>query len=141
MSDDKVGAQNWTFACWQYIEVADEAGDEGYLVCCYDCARELIALRDRPRAVDGRLTVLRLGDVGAADAEFCCDRCGSETPWCSADKRHEAQRKNFDLIYDNTTPDHDTPCEVCGQTPTLPATGMCAVCTFGEADAADWHKE
>ena len=26
-------------------------------------------------------------------------------------------------------------CDVCGQTPVLTATGMCAVCTFGEADA------
>lgn len=32
------------------------------------------------------------------------------------------------------TPDWETPCEVCGQTPTVPLTGLCGPCTFGEAD-------
>lgn len=36
----------------------------------------------------------------------------------------------------DTEPDWDTPCEVCGQTPTVPITGLCGPCTFGEADTA-----
>lgn len=34
----------------------------------------------------------------------------------------------------DTEPDWDTPCIVCGEVPTLPATGMCGPCTFGEAE-------
>ena len=30
----------------------------------------------------------------------------------------------------------DSECEVCGQTPTVRATGLCGPCTFGEADTA-----
>lgn len=33
-------------------------------------------------------------------------------------------------------PDWQTPCEVCEAVPTLPATGMCGPCTFGEAETA-----
>ncbi len=33
-------------------------------------------------------------------------------------------------------PDWTTPCEVCGELPTVPETGMCGPCTFGEADTA-----
>lgn len=34
------------------------------------------------------------------------------------------------------------PCDVCDQRPTLKTTGMCAVCTFGEADALwEWLDE
>jgi len=35
---------------------------------------------------------------------------------------------------DDTTPDWDTKCSVCGAVPTVPVTGMCGPCTFGEAD-------
>lgn len=31
-------------------------------------------------------------------------------------------------------PDWQSSCEVCGQSPILPITGMCGPCTFGEAD-------
>jgi ribosomal protein L37E len=31
-------------------------------------------------------------------------------------------------------PDYSATCEVCGQSPIVPATGMCGPCTFGEAD-------
>jgi len=34
----------------------------------------------------------------------------------------------------DTEPDWTGSCEVCGQSPILPATGMCGPCTFGEAD-------
>jgi hypothetical protein len=33
-------------------------------------------------------------------------------------------------------PDWKKGCEVCGQKPTLPLTGLCGPCTFGEADTA-----
>lgn len=36
----------------------------------------------------------------------------------------------------DTTPDWTRKCEVCGETPVVPATGMCGPCTFGEADTA-----
>ena len=39
------------------------------------------------------------------------------------------------------TPDWETPCEVCGEVPTVPATGMCGPCTFGEADTAGGNWE
>jgi hypothetical protein len=35
-----------------------------------------------------------------------------------------------------TEPDWTRECEVCGQTPVVPVTGMCGLCTFGEADTA-----
>jgi len=31
-------------------------------------------------------------------------------------------------------PDWSGRCEVCGESPIMPATGMCGPCTFGEAD-------
>lgn len=34
------------------------------------------------------------------------------------------------------TPDWKTPCEICGEIPTLPLTGMCGPCTFGESETA-----
>jgi hypothetical protein len=35
-----------------------------------------------------------------------------------------------------TEPDWKTPCFVCGEKPTVPCTGMCGPCTFGEAETA-----
>ena len=35
---------------------------------------------------------------------------------------------------DDSEPDWSTPCSVCEATPTVPLTGMCGPCTFGEAD-------
>lgn len=32
-------------------------------------------------------------------------------------------------------------CEVCEEPGVFPETGMCAVCTFGEADAAEWDYD
>lgn len=37
---------------------------------------------------------------------------------------------------DSTTPDYSMTCEVCGETPVVPLTGLCGPCTFGEADTA-----
>lgn len=36
----------------------------------------------------------------------------------------------------STEPDWTSECEVCGQTPIVPMTGLCGPCTFGEADTA-----
>lgn len=33
-------------------------------------------------------------------------------------------------------PDWSRKCDVCGQRPVVPETGMCGPCTFGEADTA-----
>ena len=33
-------------------------------------------------------------------------------------------------------PDWTNKCEVCGETPIVPVTGMCGPCTWGEADTA-----
>jgi len=33
-----------------------------------------------------------------------------------------------------TEPDWTTPCENCNAVPTLPITGLCGPCTFGEAE-------
>ena len=30
--------------------------------------------------------------------------------------------------------DYDTPCEVCGEKPTVHPTGLCGPCCFGEAE-------
>lgn len=35
---------------------------------------------------------------------------------------------------DGTEPDWSGECEVCGQSPIVPLTGMCGPCTFGEAE-------
>lgn len=59
-------------------------------------------------------------------------------------RRHKHKVIDHDLnkrpIYeandDDTKPDWSRKCEVCGQTPIVPFTGLCGPCTFGEADTA-----
>jgi hypothetical protein len=34
-------------------------------------------------------------------------------------------------------PDWEHECDVCGSVPTVPETGMCGPCTFGDASTAD----
>lgn len=44
---------------------------------------------------------------------------------------------NFGMRFEqepNLEPDLEGECEVCGQSPTVPLTGMCGPCTFGEAE-------
>jgi len=38
-------------------------------------------------------------------------------------------------------PDWTTKCEICGEVPIMPATGMCGPCTTGEADTAGGNWE
>jgi hypothetical protein len=35
---------------------------------------------------------------------------------------------------EETEPDWTKKCEICGQSPIVPCTGMCGPCTFGEAE-------
>lgn len=37
---------------------------------------------------------------------------------------------------EQTRPDWERRCEVCGNSPVVPITGMCGPCTFGEAETA-----
>ena len=37
----------------------------------------------------------------------------------------------------DTTPDWGSQCEVCDAVPTVPLTGLCGPCTFGEASTAN----
>ena len=39
-------------------------------------------------------------------------------------------------LCDEMEPDWEGSCEVCGQSPIMPITGMCGPCTTGEADTA-----
>lgn len=41
-----------------------------------------------------------------------------------------------ELPEEDTAPDWTRQCEVCGETPIVPFTGLCGPCTFGEADTA-----
>jgi hypothetical protein len=52
-------------------------------------------------------------------------------------KRKLFRKNTFTPEYD---PDWTSECEVCGQSPIVPLTGMCGPCTFGEADtvAGNW---
>ncbi len=43
----------------------------------------------------------------------------------------------YDAPVVTVTHDYKRACFVCGAKPTVPETGMCGPCTFGEADTAD----
>lgn len=47
---------------------------------------------------------------------------------------HRATGRKEDRL--DAEPDYSGSCEVCGESPIVPATGMCGPCTFGEADTA-----
>lgn len=51
-------------------------------------------------------------------------------------KGKEVAPKARELKKREQEPDWSKKCEVCGQSPIVPATGMCGPCTFGEADTA-----
>lgn len=50
-------------------------------------------------------------------------------------KRKKPQKTETAADHD-TRPDWTAECENCGQSPVVPATGLCGPCTFGEADTA-----
>ena len=51
-------------------------------------------------------------------------------------KRQADRARKAEQQKDQTRPDWEGKCSVCGESPIVPATGMCGVCTFGTADAA-----
>lgn len=64
---------------------------------------------------------------------------GPITPW----KGSWAQRSKAnhsvpaqETTEEDTKPDWTRHCEVCGEKPIVPITGMCGPCTFGEAETA-----
>jgi hypothetical protein len=47
----------------------------------------------------------------------------------------EANKRRDDAqVRGDTEPDWSHECEVCGQRPIVPVTGLCGPCTFGEAE-------
>lgn len=51
----------------------------------------------------------------------------------SEDKLKDDPEQSHDA---ETAPDWKGKCDVCGQSPIVPVTGMCGPCTFGEAETA-----
>lgn len=51
-------------------------------------------------------------------------------------KTAKAKRQPKEAISEDrkSEPDWTKKCECCGQSPIVPATGLCGPCTFGEAD-------
>lgn len=48
--------------------------------------------------------------------------------------KHQRNRYESEIANDeDMRPDWETPCDICGQVPTVPLTGLCGPCTFGEA--------
>lgn len=64
----------------------------------------------------------------------CCDTPKGKGPHsddCPQGKVGLPMQSNSDA-----DPDWSRSCSVCGSRPIVPVTGMCGVCTFGEADCA-----
>ena len=51
-------------------------------------------------------------------------------------KKHKKKPKIIQSGDPRTEPDWQTSCKVCGAVPTVPLTGLCGPCTFGEAETA-----
>ena len=53
---------------------------------------------------------------------------------------HQPTRERRMATEAETRPDWQSPCQNCGSVPTVPLTGLCGPCTFGEAETAggDW---
>lgn len=49
---------------------------------------------------------------------------------------YEAKREELKPGDPRIEPDYEGTCEVCGDSPIVPLTGMCGPCTFGEAATA-----
>jgi hypothetical protein len=52
-------------------------------------------------------------------------------------KRKRKTKSKKKVVNNEFTPDYKSPCMLCDAIPTVPATGMCGPCTFGEADTTD----
>ena len=69
-----------------------------------------------------------------------CAKCGNSIR-ANRIEKHEAAcgtrpRPEPALVPPSMEPDWTKACDVCGQTPIVPDTGMCGPCTFGEAATA-----
>jgi CO dehydrogenase/acetyl-CoA synthase alpha subunit len=52
----------------------------------------------------------------------------------SMNNKNKQPPKPRELSKKETEPDWSRKCEICGQSPIVPCTGMCGPCTFGEAE-------
>lgn len=91
----------------------------------------------------------RCDRVSFVQPKYRCDRAATATGRCAkhSEPMHAGAKAygaapttappaEADHYTDESRPDWTKECEVCGQTPILPVTGMCGPCTFGEADTA-----
>jgi outer membrane protein assembly factor BamB len=54
------------------------------------------------------------------------------------EKNYQERKEKYEAakVEKGTKPDWSGKCDVCGQSPIVPMTGMCGPCTFGEASTA-----
>ncbi len=64
--------------------------------------------------------------------EVKCINCGKEDTRKDDDPLTEGIGHICDIC--GCSPDWEGTCEICGDSPIVPVTGMCGPCTFGEAD-------
>lgn len=56
---------------------------------------------------------------------------------CKKNLLMKEQQKHEDaMAAEETKPDWNGSCDVCGMSPIVPLTGLCGPCTFGDADTA-----
>jgi hypothetical protein len=51
-------------------------------------------------------------------------------------KKKKPEKKPEPVRDSEMEPDWSGKCEVCGESPIVPATGLCGPCSFGEAETA-----
>jgi len=84
-------------------------------------------------------------DIGVEDMKeaipvhapsFVCSTCKEQFPAGSARVVH--QHGKIECAHcGGIEPDYEHECDVCGQSPILPVSGMCGACTWGEAELID----
>jgi hypothetical protein len=52
-------------------------------------------------------------------------------------EENKKKERETEEVESEFEPDWSTPCSNCGAVPTVPATGLCGPCTFGEAKTID----
>jgi hypothetical protein len=96
-------------------------------------------------ATQARCSCGNLAPKGGTLCRTCSNRqtrcaCGNMAPKgkseCAACYRERTGATKPALREPDTEPDWSVPCEVCGSVPTMPATGLCGPCTFGESETA-----
>jgi hypothetical protein len=67
----------------------------------------------------------------------CCNTWrGSSVPHAAACMGTVDDAGSISRLDPDVQPDWQGKCEVCGESPIMPVTGMCGPCTTGEADTA-----